>query len=311
MIVSTSRSVPSAATIERPRTSAMPSVSTSTFGSRERRAGSRWRPGSACSPAGSRASPCAQLGVGDLAAQVQLADPPQTGAPGDPEHRDRDRLAGPVDRRARRAAATPGRRLNSARSGRVIGRSRRGMTHGAVRWKRSRRLDLGLDLRHELDRARAGADHGDALAVEVVVVVPRRPSGTSRPRSRRRPGMSGIEGSCSGPAPATRTRAVSCARSRSCSASAAASSSQLAPSQLAAEADVRSQALVGRRPRAGSPGSRAAARRSSSSRGSARTRTSRRGSARRSDSPGTCSRARCRRPRRPSRGSRSRRGRRA
>ena len=34
--------------------------------------------------------------------------------------------------------------------------------------------DLGLDLGDELDRARAGADHGDALAGEVVVVVPAR-----------------------------------------------------------------------------------------------------------------------------------------
>jgi hypothetical protein len=46
------------------------------------------------------------------------------------------------------------------------------MIHGGVRWKYVHPADLGLDARDELDRRRAGADHRDALAGEVVVVVP-------------------------------------------------------------------------------------------------------------------------------------------
>ena len=60
------------------------------------------------------------------------------------------------------------------RSKSVIGRSRCGITHGGVRWKRCEVLDERLDLGHGLDRGRAGADHRDAPAGEVVVVVPAR-----------------------------------------------------------------------------------------------------------------------------------------
>jgi hypothetical protein len=35
-------------------------------------------------------------------------------------------------------------------------------------------LDLGLDVRHRLDRGGAGADHGDPAAGQVVIVVPAR-----------------------------------------------------------------------------------------------------------------------------------------
>ena len=48
------------------------------------------------------------------------------------------------------------------------------MTHGGVRWKTVELVHLRLDLRHELRRRRAGADDGDALAGEVVLVVPAR-----------------------------------------------------------------------------------------------------------------------------------------
>ena len=46
------------------------------------------------------------------------------------------------------------------------------MTHGAVRWKTCSLLHVRLDLGDELDGGGAGADHGHALAGQVVVVVP-------------------------------------------------------------------------------------------------------------------------------------------
>ena len=51
--------------------------------------------------------------------------------------------------------------------------------------------DLRLDLRDELDRRRARADHRDALAREVVLVVPPRGVEGPAPRTRSRPGRSG------------------------------------------------------------------------------------------------------------------------
>ena len=171
------------------------------------------------------------------------------------------------------------------------------MTHGAVRWKRCSLLDLGLDLRHELDRARAGADHGDALAVEVVVVVPggrveERALELAQARDRR---------AASARAAARRRRSAPGRVSWPLEVSSRqrpASASQRALSTSQPKRTCSTQALVGRDPAQVVAGSRAAARTSSSSRGWARTRTSRGGSARRSDSPGRCSRARCRRRRR-------------
>ena len=298
MIVSTSRSLPSAPTIERPRTSAIPSLTTSTLGCAERRqvvVGDQ-DPLAAGQVVGRQLR--AQLGVGDLAAQVRLADLAQQRRQRDAEHRDRERLAGPVDRRAhrplQRREAPVERR---ARRG-VMRRSRRGITHGARALEEVQLRDLaagsgartGSRSRRCRSRRRArrrGRGRGS-----------RSPSERRCPRTRAARGSSGSFGSCSGPAPAIRTRARQRRRARSAAASAAPRRPSSAPSTSQPKRTCVEQPLVGGDPRAGRPGSPAAARRSSSSPGSARRRTSRRGSARRSDSPGRCSRARCRRRRR-------------
>ena len=57
------------------------------------------------------------------------------------------------------------------------------MIHGAVRWKIVSRRDLRGDLRHELDRAGAGADDRDVAAGQVVVVPP---AGRVEHRARER-----------------------------------------------------------------------------------------------------------------------------
>ena len=102
-----------------------------------------------------------------------------------------------VDRAAR--GALRGREAAvQARSRALSARSARGKIHGGVRWKRWSCATRG-DLGHELDRRRAGADHRDALAREVVVVVPVAPSGTRSPAKLSSPGISGIAGSLSAP----------------------------------------------------------------------------------------------------------------
>ena len=164
------------------------------------------------------------------------------------------------------------------------------------------------DLRHELDRAGAGADHGDALAGEVVVVVPARGVERRARRTSRRPGMSGHGGAVElRRTPATSTRAASSlAAGRADRASGPSPRRSRAPVDLGAEAEVRPQrrtcraqcSQVGedlrlRRERArpvglGLEGERVQVRRDVA--GARRDR---------------CCRARCRRRRRPSRGSRS------
>ena len=80
---------------------------------------------------------------------------------------------GPSRSRRAAAAAGAGTRAYSARSTRgSIAWSGWGMIHGGVRWKTFSCATSGWMLRHELDRRRAGADDRDALAREVVVVVP-------------------------------------------------------------------------------------------------------------------------------------------
>ena len=109
--------------------------------------------------------------IADLAAQVRLPHLAQERRERDPEHRDRDGLAGPVDRRARQplhGREAPVGRALEARDPPVAARHHPGS--GAL--EEVQRRDPGLDLRDELDRAGAGADHRDALAVELVVVIP-------------------------------------------------------------------------------------------------------------------------------------------
>ena len=105
-------------------------------GSRERRAGSRWRPGSACSRAGSRASalPAARGrrpgGAGAPRRPCAGAAPARPAASGSRSPR------GPSRSPSASAAAAPGSAGRRARSRRVMRRSRRGITQGAVRWNR-------------------------------------------------------------------------------------------------------------------------------------------------------------------------------
>ena len=86
--------------------------------------------------------------------------------------------------RCRRAR---GRRATAARRHLVVVVGRRAEP-GGVRWNTSSSPTIGRDLGDELHRARAGADHRDALAREVDVVVPARPSGTTARRTSSRPG---------------------------------------------------------------------------------------------------------------------------
>ena len=246
----------------------------------------------------------AQLGVADRAAQVRLADQAQQRCQRDPQHRDRDRLAGPVDRRAdqpleRREAPVGG----ALEAGQAPVAARHDPRRGALEEVelRDRRLDLG----HELDRARARADHRDALALEVVVVIP----GGGVKEGPLEVGEAGDVGQLRLVQRARRRRSAR-GRSAGRSTSPGASAPPRRPSARSRprSRSARARAAPRRRRRgAGSRGSRAGRRRSSSSPGWARTRTSRRGSGRRSDSPDTCSRARCRRPRGRAPGSRSRR----
>ena len=183
------------------------------------------------------------------------------------------------------------------------------MIHGAVRWKTCSWPTFWLDPRHELDRRRARADDRDALAGQVVVVVPLRRSERACPRSARRPRIARHGGMAQRPGRVDderrrerRRRDVSTCQ-RCCG---------LVPrraGQLVAEAQVRRAGRSARRSRAGTPRSPAGASTSASTPGSARRRTSTGARARRTGSPGTCSPATSRRRRRRARARRSPRSR--
>ena len=114
----------------------------------------------------------AQLGVADLAVQVAQREalaPAHDARVAEAEH---EALARPVDARAheqlggrQRAVQPPLPALQRAVRARHDPRRRA--------LEEVQAPDARLDLRDELDRRGAGADHGHALAVEVVVVVPR------------------------------------------------------------------------------------------------------------------------------------------
>ena len=175
MIVSTSRSVPSARD-DRVRRAprAMPSVTTSTLGCVERRvvvvgdqdalAADRVVGRDLARAAPGRGPACAMC---RRASRCEALEQPRLGR--------RSRARSPrAPSRCPRARPLGGREAAVDRcSARVIGRSRRGMTHGGVRWKTVQLArPRGWMLRDELDGRRAGADDGDALARQVVVVVP-------------------------------------------------------------------------------------------------------------------------------------------
>ena len=170
--MSTSRSLPSASTMLRPAMCEIWSVTSSTLGcvsagyhsleirtrlQPRRKSGFRRR-----RSAGSRT--CLRRCSGAMRSAERLRLRPL----GEPEH---ERLAAPVDGgahgalRGREAAVQPA--LEARR--RAVG-VRQDPRRGAL--EDVHRADLRLDARHELDRRRAGADDRDALAGEVVLVVP-------------------------------------------------------------------------------------------------------------------------------------------
>ena len=168
---------------------------------------------------------------------------------------------------------------------REIGRSVWGMIHGAVRWKTCICCDVGRDRGHELDRRGARADHGDALALDVVVVVPLRGVEHRGPGSARGPRCRASWGRS-----ARRRRRP--ARGR-CSVAAvgldAPALRVLVPGGAGhgrAEPDGAARRRSPRRRAAGRPRSRAAWSRCASSPGWARTRTSTGATGRRSAQPG-------------------------
>ena len=164
-----------------------------------------------------------------------------------------------------------------------------------------RLLGQRRDLRDELDRARAGADHGHPAALEIDVVVPlggveRGPGEVVDARDRRAPRA---WRAARRPSRARRRRAR---RRRPSSASSARSpSSKVALSDLGAEAQVGAEPEArGAAPR-DSGGSPPGARSGATSRGRGRTRTSRGARARRRRRRGMCSPATRRRPSRRAR----------
>ncbi len=246
----------------------------------------------------------AQLRVANRAAQVPLADQAQQRCQRDSQHRDRDRLASPVDRRADQRAGAPGSAgRRRARGGSGAGRGAASPTARCAGRGAASRPSAGSAGRtgsrsrpcRSPRRARPRGRGRD----------PRWRSERGSPRSRRGRGCRAASARA-----AARRRRSARGRSAGRSTSPGASAPPRRPSARSRprSRSARARAAPRRRRRgAGSRGSRAGRRRSSSSPGWARTRTSRRGSGRRSDSPDTCSRARCRRPRGRARGSRSRR----
>ena len=159
-----------------------------------------------------------------------------------------------------------------------------------------RRAGGRCDLRDELDRARARADHRDAAAGEVDVVVPLGGVEGRARRSPRSPPARGIAGRVSWPQAVTRMsneRSSPSVGPRRSSARVSASNS--ARGDLGARAAGGGRSRTVRRPPPGRRGSRHAARSVATSRARGRTRTSRGATARRRRRPGSCWPARRRR----------------
>ena len=165
MIVSTSCSVPSPVTIECGRTSRMPSVHDLDVGLRERRVVVVGDQDALAAHRVVGRELRAQLGVGDLRFEVlQRAIRSSSHARRGCETAKHEQLA-----RTSRSARAAIRAAAKRRYGDSLARCSEGAD--AARDDPRRRAledvqppDLRLDLRHELDRRRAGADHGDALA---------------------------------------------------------------------------------------------------------------------------------------------------
>ena len=166
--------------------------------------------------------------------------------------------------------------------------------------------DVGRDLGDELHRARAGADHRDALARAGRRRGPSAPSGTTGPRTSRGPAMSGNERPVELADRADRPRSPRCVSS--CAVGVAhvhrpaprrrRTTSPTAPRcRTGCGRGGRTRRRSGGSSRAARPGSRSAA----ASRGAARTSSCSCGSGCRRGSPDSCSRATCRRRRRSSR----------
>ena len=150
----------------------------------------------------------AQLGVGDLPAQVEprvqrLPPGPAAVALQAEGHR----LDGRVDGCARNllnGRHAPVQLPHAARD-RVVGMR----DHPGRRpLEQVQPLHDRLDLGHHLDRGRARADQRDALSGEIVGVVPRRRCGRRCPGSCSSPGSAGVNGSLRRPGAITSTRAA-------------------------------------------------------------------------------------------------------
>ena len=283
----------------------MPSVTTSTLGAAERGQVVVGHQHALAAHAVARRQLAPQLGVGHLVLR---------GGAGPGAGPSASRAGGGSRARSSRAPSRCPARMSSwaAGSARYSRRSQRLERPVGPRQDPRRRAleevqppDARLDLRDELDRRRARADHGHALAArswswshvaEWKVV----------PSKRSRPGRSGIDGSLRAPVP-EHERLGGQRALRGLEAPALDVLVPLGVEQLVAEADVRQDPVALARSRAGRPRSPAGARRCASSRGSARRRTSTGARARRRRSRGRCCRATCRRRRRPARGRRSRR----
>ena len=251
MIVSTSRSVPSAVTIERVADLARsPSVTSSTFGLRERRVLVVARAGCACSRSRSRASASrAARGRAPALRRCLTRDPPRRACRrGGVRSADDERLARPVDRRRASRSCACGTRRKSARSARLMRRGR-----GAARPTAACAGRRAAARRAAGSRARTGSPTRRCRS-------PRRarrpgrgrgpsaPSGTSCPRSvsrpgqvrdarlaQRRPGRRSSTSAVIGPCDGRRA------------ASAAASSSHVGAVHLVVEAHVRHRRRSARR----------------------------------------------------------------
>ena len=174
MIVSTSRWLPSARMIVLPRIASMPSVTSSTLGSRQRRIPVVGDQHALAAQPELRGELAAQLGVLDLVAHVRAGD--LLGAAHDLRVLDeaqQEALAAPVDAAAHGLLQERQRLVQAALEARrrpvAVGQDPR---RGAL--EDVHLADLVGDPRDELDRRGAGADDRDALAGEVVVVVPLR-----------------------------------------------------------------------------------------------------------------------------------------
>ena len=119
------------------------------------------------------------------------------------------RFVGPVEPRSDAACAATGtsRSAASAAPNKCAGRAE--SPRRACAGTRAAATRAGAISRAILDGAAAGADRRDALAVQVVAVVPARRVEHLAARSDSSPGICGICGTCSGPVASTRCRAAS------------------------------------------------------------------------------------------------------